>query len=414
MICGGGNPWGRVYTAAHHVDRAVVGGEDATVGLGGLLQNGGHGLLSSHYGLGSDQVYQVTVITSEGHRLIANNKINKDLFWAVRGGGGGQFGVVTEFILRTYPVPSNVVSGSLTFYPAHKSNESEKASWKGFAETVAQIPDLMDLGITGQVMGLTGERAVSYAGLKQSIPGATVIVDLVAFNSTKTALNTTLQDLRAQLLNRTERNFNLTVSNPIEYGYWEYTKPDFSSSQACGAVSLFTSRLLGRAELSDIPRADLTHYLQQISTTSDEESGTMVLFGLQAGHGPANVPQERHGSTLPAWRTAYAHAMAYGGSVNTTMHPAEAIEAAARWYENTLEPVWRNWAPDTGAYMNEGNPLSSTWKRDFYGKNYQRLMDIKLRYDPSESLYIRSGIRSDVWQYDMQSGLLCCIEESCP
>ena len=64
LICGSGNNWGRAYTAAHKHSRTVVGGEDATVGLGGLIQNGGHGLLSSHYGLASDHVLQVTIVTT--------------------------------------------------------------------------------------------------------------------------------------------------------------------------------------------------------------------------------------------------------------------------------------------------------------------------------------------------------------
>lgn len=94
LVLGSGNNWGSANLAAHKVNRAVVGGEDSTVGIGGLIQNGGHGWLSSHYGLASDQVYQATVITTDGKRLVANAVQNQDLFWAVRSGGGGQFGVV--------------------------------------------------------------------------------------------------------------------------------------------------------------------------------------------------------------------------------------------------------------------------------------------------------------------------------
>ncbi|RHZ67136.1 putative isoamyl alcohol oxidase [Aspergillus thermomutatus] len=187
-----GNTWGSIYTAVHAIHRTVIGAEDATVGPGGLIQNGGHGLLSSHYGLASDQ--------------------------AVRGGGGGQFGVVTEFVLKTYPVPANVVTGSLSFYPNRLVKESELASWDAFVETARMIPDLMD---------------------------------------------------------------------------------------------------------------------------------------------------------------------------------------------STIEPVWRRWAPDTGSYMNEGSAFSSTWKNDFYGENYDRLLAIKRKYDPNESLFIWSGVGSDTWTYDLRSGLLC-------
>ena len=133
----------------------------------------------------------------------------------------------------------------------------------------------------------------------------------------------------------------------------------------------------------------------------------MLLFGLQAGLGPANVPEAMRGSTHSAWREAYAHVMTYGASINATADPSESLKSGAEYYETVKEPVWRKWAPNTGAYMNEGNPFSTTWKRDFYGDNYNKLLAIKRKYDPSESLFIWSGLGSDMWNYDLKSGLLC-------
>lgn len=413
LICGGGNNWGSVYTAAHNANRTVVGGEDATVGLGGLTQNGGHGLLSSHYGLASDQVYQVTVITTDGRSLVANDEQNPDLFWAVRGGGGGQFVVVTEFILQTHPVPANVVTGGLTFYPRHRSNASESSSWAALAETAARIPDLMDAGITGTATSVTGEQAVSYMGLGEVVPGAAVSVSLISYNSTVESMNATLHELAAQVTEGRHGYLNLSLTQPSSQSYWSFTKPNFLASQSAGSVSLFTSRLLGRPELSDLPRADLIQYLRQISVAQDAEKGSMLLFGMQGGPGPANIPENRRGSVLPAWRTAYAHVMAYCASVNASGDPSESLAAGAGWYETVKEPVWRDWAPNSGAYMNEGNPFSSTWKRDFYGENYDRLLEIKLKYDPAESLFVWSGVGSDMWKYDLHSGLLCRVGQ-CP
>lgn len=410
LVCGGGNKWGSVYTAAHQVKRTVVGGEDATVGLGGLIQNGGHGLLSSHYGLASDQVLQLTVVTTEGRRLVANDEQNQDLFWAVRGAGGGQFGVVTEFILKTHPVPANVVTGGLTFYPRLRSNVSESASWAALAETAARIPDLMDTGITGTVISVTGQQAVSLMGLSEVIPGAAASISLISYNSTTETMNNTLHKLATQITESRHNNLNVSWTSPSSQSYWSYIKPNYLASQSAGSDSLFTSRLLGKPQLSDIPREDLIQYLQQISVAQDTERGSMLLFGMQAGPGPAGVPEKRRGSVHPAWRMAYAHVMAYGASVNATGDPSQSLAAGAYWYETVKEPVWRNWAPNSGAYMNEGNPFSSTWKRDFYGDNYDRLLDVKHKYDPTESLFVWSGIGSDMWNYDLHSGLLCRLD----
>lgn len=409
VICGGGNSWGNVYTAVHQIGRTVVGGEDATVGLGGLIQNGGHGLLSSTYGLASDQVYQVTVVTSDGRRLIANDQQNRDLFWAVRGAGGGQFGVITEFILKTHPVPANVVTGGLTFYPRDNFHASGNASWAALAETASNIPDLMDAGITGTVMSMTGDQAVSYAGMSESVSGPAVIVSLASFNSSTKNMNETIHRLVAQAASVGQGNLNISITGPTSQSYWSHTKPNFMSSQSAGATSLFTSRLLGRPELSDIPRERLIRYLQRISVSQDPKQGAMLLFGLQGGPGPSSIPEERRGSVLPAWRSAYAHVMAYGSSFDDSGDPKTGLEIGAKFYENAKEAVWRDWAPNTGSYMNEGNPFTTTWKHDFYGINYDRLLDLKLRYDPSESIYVISGIVSDRWYSDLHSGLLCRV-----
>lgn len=68
------------------------------------------------------------------------------------------------------------------------------------------------------------------------------------------------------------------------------------------------------------------------------------------------------------------------------------------------------WAPDTGAYMNEANTFNTHWKKDFYGVYYEELLGIKMKYDPGESLFVRNGVGSDRWDYDLDSGLLCRVD----
>jgi FAD/FMN-containing dehydrogenase len=411
LICGSGNTWASAYTAVHNVGRAVVGGEDPTVGLGGLIQNGGHGHLSSHYGLASDSVYQVSVVTVSGHRLVANNAQNQDLFWAIRGGGGGQYGVVTEFVLKTHPVPQNVVTGGLVFRPGQNSAAAESASWHALAEAASLIPDVMDSGLTGIVMAATKKRAMSMMGLNETVPGVAATVGLTGFNMTSEHMNATLDWLESRLNGDGGGNSHLAITRqPLStQSYWSYNKPNPLSSQVAGSGGLFTSRLLGRNELTDIPKDTLVTYLQQILVSQDPTAGSMLVFGLHAGPGPSSTPENMRGSVLPAWRSAYAHVMAYGTSVNGTADPGKTLAAAARWHETTTEPVWRNWAPGTGAYMNEGNAFTSTWKHDFYGENYDRLLEIKRKYDPTESLFVWSGVGSDLWDYDLNSGLLCRV-----
>lgn len=244
LICGGGTLWGSAYIAANKANRTVVGSEDVTVGLGGQIQNGGHGTQSSNNGLASDNLYQATVITSEGRRLVANDEQNQDLFWAIRGAGGGQFGVVTEFVLKTHPVPENVVNGLMKFYARDVSKAAENASWAALAELSSQLPDLMDTGITSTVDCMTGDMAVKYMGLAHAVPGPAVTVNFASFNSTTGKMNETLHKLITRINDVTNGNLNLTYTVPSSQDYWSFFKPNFLSSTFAGASRLFTVRLL--------------------------------------------------------------------------------------------------------------------------------------------------------------------------
>ena len=88
----------------------VVTGANPDVGIVGWLTGGGHGPLSSTYGMGADNLLEATIVTPAGDILVANPCQNSDLFFAIRGGGGGTFGVVTEVVVKTYPDPQTTIN----------------------------------------------------------------------------------------------------------------------------------------------------------------------------------------------------------------------------------------------------------------------------------------------------------------
>lgn len=239
-----------------------------------------------------------------------------------------------EFILKTYPVPTNKVTGGLAFYAAHQFNVSENASWNAFAEAVSLIPQIMDSGLTGTMMGLTKE-AMALMGLEQTVSGVACSISLIGYNMTTHAMNITISNLVSHLKKITPSNsMNFTLTAPTSENFWTPA----SASTRPGGASLFTSRLLGRRELSEIPKTDLMLFLQQILVPQGSTGG-MLLFGLQAGLGPVRVPEDMRGSVLPAWREAYAHAMAYGASINATGDVSEGLKQSAQYYEAVVEPV---------------------------------------------------------------------------
>ena len=134
------------YDAANAQGLSVVGGECQTVGYaGGYVQGGGHSSLASKYGLAADQVLEWEVIDGMGRLLHASISENSDIFWALSGGGGGTFGIVTAMISKAHlDIP--VSSANLTFSNFGLSQDQ-------FYNTIAtfhqSLPSIVDNGITG-------------------------------------------------------------------------------------------------------------------------------------------------------------------------------------------------------------------------------------------------------------------------
>ena len=110
-----GARWGDIYntTGSRYL---VVGGMCPTVGVSGYVLGGGYSILSRYHGLAIDSLISATMVTANGSSVVfANSTVHPDLFWALRGGGGGNFGVVTKFSIQLHPTHPNYVYGTLKF-----------------------------------------------------------------------------------------------------------------------------------------------------------------------------------------------------------------------------------------------------------------------------------------------------------
>lgn len=99
---GGGATWGQVAAALAPHDLIISSGDTSSVGVGGLTLSGGIGWMVRRYGLAMDSLISAEVVTADGEILVADNEDHRDLFWAVRG-GGGNFGIVTSFEFAAQP-----------------------------------------------------------------------------------------------------------------------------------------------------------------------------------------------------------------------------------------------------------------------------------------------------------------------
>lgn len=122
VVIGAGAKLKDVYAALGRADRCLPAGSCPSVGIAGLTLGGGIGVLSRKYGLTCDHLLSAQVVTADGKLRTASADSEPDLFWALRGGGGGNFGIVTSFTFRTDPAPSAVSVFSLHF-PTGSAND---------------------------------------------------------------------------------------------------------------------------------------------------------------------------------------------------------------------------------------------------------------------------------------------------
>jgi FAD/FMN-containing dehydrogenase len=118
---GGGATWGEVDQTTAEYGRATPSGIISTTGVGGLTLGGGIGHLTRRFGLTVDSLIGADVVLADGSQVHASAEQHPDLFWALRG-GGGNFGVVTEFTFRTHAVGATVMAGP-TFWPIEQTPE---------------------------------------------------------------------------------------------------------------------------------------------------------------------------------------------------------------------------------------------------------------------------------------------------
>jgi hypothetical protein len=373
----------------------------ATVALaGGWGQHGGHSPVSSHFGLGVDQFLEFQVVTADGKLKIANKLSNPDLFWALRGGGGGNFGVVTQVTFKAYP--QMPILAHVWWINSTKANiagmlgltRSSAGLHDAVAYLMSEIPNLIEKGAGGYyypfpnayrgVSFLVGQNATEQYAHRLWDP---VLNKMKSFDGmseavTKTHLFPSYQDFFAKTFADGSRNITKMIQ---ESGLSSLLPlvgiPDagvFSSKSdglSAGRVA-FDSRLLARKHLESLPSQP---------ARVKRQLGFLTVYAVSGGK--AHRPDDET-SVNPAWRRAYAHCL--------TLHMAPFGGSAK---------ALRELAPDTGAYGNEAFYGDSDWKQTFWGSNYGRLSEIKTRYDANMVFWNSPGINAD--HMEARNGRLC-------
>jgi FAD/FMN-containing dehydrogenase len=332
---------------------AVPSGIVTHTGLSGLTLGGGIGWLMRKYGLTIDQLLSVDMVTAEGELVKASETENPDLFWGVRG-GGGNFGIVTEFEFRLNPVGPIVLAGPV-FWPMEQSPNVLRF----YREWIAQAPDeLMTIVIHRKAPPLPfvppelhGELIVGvvccYAGSVEE--GEKLLKPLKAFGSPVLDLCQPKPFLAHQAM----------FDPSFPHGWWYYMR-------ACDV-----------AELTD----------EVIDITVDHSlriGSPLTAFPIwQRGGAAARVGEDE---------TAFGgRGAGHTFNINAVTATAEGFDEEREWVRNfwsALEPY------HTGAYVNFLMDEGEDRVREAYGpQKYDRLKALKRRYDPENLFRLNQNIR---------------------
>jgi FAD/FMN-containing dehydrogenase len=400
--------WRQAYDAVTTKGgRYVQGGGCMTVGVAGLVLGGGFGSWSKAFGLAGASLIEAEVVTADGDIKIANACTNPDLFWALKGGGGG-FGIVTRVTLRTHPLPQfmggvfatikassdaayeRLISKIIEFYAQALFNphwgeqlgfgpggvlsiamvlqgldqQEAEATWRPFFDWVSASPQDFSMVSPPRILSEPARLFWDPASLK-SAPGLVLADD--------------------------------RPGAPADNIYWA------SNLGETGRVwHAYQSAWLPQSLLADNQRERLVDAL----FAAAKHRGVSLHFnkGL-AGATADAIATARDTAMNPAVVDAFALAISGAGGppaypdvpghepdVALARRDAEAVTAA-------MDEI-RRIAPRAGSYVWETDYAEPHWQKAFWGDNYNRLLAVKAKYDPDGLFFLHHGVGSEDWSAD--------------
>lgn len=372
-----------VYAAAQEHNVTVVGGEGQTVGvMGGYILGGGHSPLSSLYGIAADQVLSMEVVTADGRFVTASETSSPDLFWALRGGGGSTFGVVTSVVVKAYP---QLTCSTITFAYSTGANVSDATFWEGVKAYFEGFEIYADAGHYGYLRIRNQGAGLGYSFSLQPwiAPGMN----------------------KSELVSLTQPYFDRLAKLGIQVSPVVTQYDDFTSAWEAnfplgpwGSVALRTaSRLIPRANWKDPAKFNATFAVIQ---SIIEEGGYIVGFNIRGTGIRAPIPPDN--AVNPAWRDALAHLIVGGIWTATT------DEATMKMTSDKLTFDWmqrlRDLTPESGAYMSEADYIEPDYAQAFFGSKYPKLVELKKKYDPFDVFWAKNAVGSEGW--DLQGRIL--------
>jgi hypothetical protein len=352
----GGCVWGDVDHAAHALGLAVPTGIISTTGVAGLTLGGGHGYLTRKYGLTIDSLLEADVVLADGSFVKASEEENEDLFWAIRG-GGGNFGVVTSFLFRAYPVHT-VYAGPMLW---HLDEATEAMRW--YRDFITRAPE----DVYGFFMFMNVPPGPPFP---VDLHGQTMCGILWCYLGPREEAEEVFGPVRQEL-------------NPLAF--------DLVGPMPLPALNSMFDPLLPSG-LQWYWKGDFVNELPDEAIERHVEHGSRLPTPLSTMH---LYPIDGAAGRVGRNDTAFNHRDAKWSAVMAGIDPdptnGDRIASWARSYWEDLHAYSAG-----GAYVNFMMEEGQDRIKATYGDNYERLVEVKNEYDPTNLFRVNQNIKPTV------------------
>ncbi len=340
LVAGPGATLGKVNLAAAQTDHALPAGYCQGVGLGGHIGGGGLGVLSRRFGLASDHLESARVLLADGRIVTASSDENSDLFWALRGGGSGSFGIVTSSTFRLQHVPTVALA---EFFWILDNNACAQflTDWQALSQSF--------------------NRGIScYAYVKSHKRGQALVRVRMISTAGSTETTNAIGRLNALAPSLTEPAILTGNFQYIADQVWPRT---YNPTQNIKIASNF----LGSPALADT--------WLNLLLAIDEHHQDNANFTIETLGGA--IDDKTPGQTAYFHRRGPSFLVQFAVYFTPENDPERTL--------GTLRSVQKQLKPATisGAYINYPDRDLVDWQTQYWGTNYPRLRRIKRQYDPN-------------------------------
>lgn len=325
------------------------------------------------FGAGSDQIVALEVVLANGRFVTATQSVNSDLYWAMLGGGGGTFGIITSAVVKVHrKVPVTTSSWTVMTsetVPAEAFWELVKFFWKSFPS-------------------YNEAKTYSWGSIMKLAPGLYMWTVNPFF-----ATDMTVPEFEALVAPLFEKAAELNITISANTSHYDSVYPAYQATFAPqnyyigGAGAIPGSRFVPTENWANETIVDQTFGAIQNAVEN------AMMLNLYHQH-TADELDTGVNSLNPAFRNLQAQLVAIKNVVDMTPAGWKAADDALN--KEVMDPL-RDITPAGGAYGNEANIGEPNWQQAFWGDNYPKLLELKREYDPTELFYVHHGVGSEGW-----------------